>query len=199
MRDAATIIDLMRHGEPVGGRRYRGQIDDPLSDLGWEQMRHALPEQIPWTRVVSSPLLRCRAFAEELAQNHALTIDEDARLKEIGFGVWEGMTRDQLRADDPYILERFFNDPVANRPEGAELLSDFHQRIRNALDDIVRLNAGEHILVVAHAGVIRAAMCYVLGAPAQHMFRIKVSNASITRIQFTSGSAPSLLFHEGQL
>ena len=34
-----TRIDLIRHGEPVGGRRYRGQIDDPLSEKGWKQMR----------------------------------------------------------------------------------------------------------------------------------------------------------------
>jgi len=30
-----TTIDLLRHGEPVGGKRYRGQIDDPLSEKGW--------------------------------------------------------------------------------------------------------------------------------------------------------------------
>ena len=33
-----TLIDMIRHGEPVGGRRYRGQIDDPLSEKGWRQM-----------------------------------------------------------------------------------------------------------------------------------------------------------------
>ena len=33
-----TVIDLIRHGEPVGGRRYRGHIDDPLSERGWQQM-----------------------------------------------------------------------------------------------------------------------------------------------------------------
>ncbi|MEW6253578.1 MAG: histidine phosphatase family protein, partial [Planctomycetota bacterium] len=63
----STLIDLMRHGEPVGGRRYRGQVDDPLSEKGWAQMRAAVGEAAPWHHVVSSPLLRCREFAETLA------------------------------------------------------------------------------------------------------------------------------------
>jgi len=192
-----TIIDFMRHGEPVGGRRYRGQIDDPLSNLGWQQMRDAVPSEIPWQVIVSSSLIRCQAFAEELAQTHGLSCRSDDRLKEIGFGVWEGMTRDQLCADDPHILQRFFSDPVANRPQGAEVLVDFQQRICCAIDNIVDKNPGCHVLVVAHAGVIRAAISYVLGSPIENMFRIKVSNAAITRLQFTPGSPPTLLFHEG--
>lgn len=197
MSNDHTIIDLMRHGEPVGGRRYRGQIDDPLSELGWQQMRDAVPDELPWQAIVTSPLLRCQAFAQELAQTHNLPCHADDRLKEIGFGVWEGMTRDQLRADDPHILQRFFSDPVANRPQGAEVLSDFQQRVCSAIDAVVQTHSGQHILLVAHAGVIRAAISYVLGAPIENMFRIKVSNAAITRLQMTLDSPPTLLFHEG--
>lgn len=197
MTTTVTTIDLMRHGEPVGGSRYRGQIDDPLSDLGWQQMRDAALDNIPWQAIISSPLIRCSAFAEELAEINDLPIDLDARLKEIGFGVWEGMTRCQLRADDPDIIRRFFRDPIANRPQGAELLTDFQHRISASIEDVVSRYSGRHVLVVAHAGVIRAAMSYVLGSPIENMFRIKVSNAAITRLQFTSGSPASLLFHEG--
>ncbi|PCH60699.1 MAG: histidine phosphatase family protein [Gammaproteobacteria bacterium] len=192
-----TTIDFMRHGEPVGGSRYRGQIDDPLSELGWQQMQDAVPDEIPWQKIVTSPLIRCQAFAEELAQSSGLPVAVDERLQEVGFGVWEGMTRNQLRADDPHILQRFFSDPVANRPQGAEALSDFKQRVSAAIDDVVNQSPGQHVLVIAHAGVIRAAMCYALGSPIEHMFRIKVSNASMTRLQFVPGSEASLLFHEG--
>ncbi len=194
---AATIIDLMRHGEPVGGSRYRGQIDDPLSDLGWQQMHNAVPDDPPWQSIITSPLIRCCAFAEELACAHGLSLVTDDRFKEIGFGVWEGMTRDQLRADDPHILQRFFSDPIANRPQGAEALTDFLQRIRAAIDDVVSGYSGQHVLVIAHAGVIRAAISYALGSPIENMFRIKVSNAAITRLQFTPGSPANLLFHQG--
>ena len=193
----ATTIDLMRHGEPVGGSRYRGQIDDPLSDLGWQQMRNAVPDEIPWQTIISSPLVRCCAFAEELAHANGLVVVSDDRFKEIGFGVWEGMTRDQLRADDPHILQRFFSDPIANRPQGAEALTQFQQRISAAIDDVVNRYSGQHVLVIAHAGVIRAAISYVLGSPIENMFRIKVSNAALTRLRFTPGSPANLLFHQG--
>ena len=87
-----TTIDLIRHGEPVGGSKYRGQTDDPLSEKGWAQMRAALVGHQPWEVVVTSPLVRCRAFAEELAARLALPLEVDARLMEIGFGEWEGRT-----------------------------------------------------------------------------------------------------------
>ena len=83
-----TTVDLIRHGEPVGGRKYRGQIDDPLSEKGWAQMRNAVGDFCPWQCVISSALLRCAAFAQELAQRHALPLILDERLKEIGFGAW---------------------------------------------------------------------------------------------------------------
>ena len=69
-----TIIDLMRHGEPVGGRKYRGQMDDPLSEKGWAQMRAKLTDRAPWQRVISSPLSRCRAFAEALSTEYRLPL-----------------------------------------------------------------------------------------------------------------------------
>ncbi len=34
-----TIVDLLRHGEPDGGQKFRGAVDDPLSPRGWEQMQ----------------------------------------------------------------------------------------------------------------------------------------------------------------
>lgn len=62
-------LDILRHGEPVGGKRYRGdQIDDPLSPQGWAQMQARIDECAMagldgWTAIVSSPLTRCRAIA----------------------------------------------------------------------------------------------------------------------------------------
>jgi len=61
-----TYIDVIRHGEPVGGRRYRGySVDDPLTKKGWAQMRAAVPETPPWQHIVSSPLKRCLEFSQD--------------------------------------------------------------------------------------------------------------------------------------
>ena len=81
----ATTIDLLRHGTPVGGRRYRGQIDDPLSEEGWAEMWAAVNGARPWRQIVCSPLSRCRQFAEALGDRLALPVAEDPRLREVGF------------------------------------------------------------------------------------------------------------------
>lgn len=189
-----TTLDLMRHGEPVGGRKYRGQVDDALSELGWAQMHAAVGEAAPWTRIVASPLLRCRAFAEALAARHGLPLSFDARLKEVGFGDWEGKSAAEIEQAAPGTLARFKADPLHARPAGAEALPDFLARVSAALDDLVARHAGAHVLVVAHAGVIRMALAWALRIPLQQAYRIDVANASFTRLRCEGGWA-ALVFH----
>ena len=197
-----TTVDLIRHGEPVGGRRYRGQTDDPLSEKGWAQMRSAVGDSPPWDVVVSSTLSRCLAFARELSARHQLPLETDPRFVEIGFGAWEGRTPEELTKSDPLLIERFREDPVANRPEGAEALADFAGRVGAAWRDVVARHAGRHVLIVAHGGVIRALVGQVLEVPLHRVFRISVPTAGISRIRVRQRGAqlvPELLFHAGRL
>lgn len=191
----ATIIDLLRHGEPVGGRMYRGGIDHPLSERGWQQMRDATAHPEPWQYIVSSPLARCSAFAEELAERLGLDWHVDERLREVGFGSWEGKTGAELRADDPDRLKRFYHDPVGERPEGAEPLDAFLGRVGEAVDALLADRAGQHVLLVCHAGVIRAAVAHTLGAPLPAMYRLDVANASLTRLKQTEERPLTVVFH----
>jgi len=181
-----TIIDLIRHGEPVGGRAYRGHnIDDPLSDKGWQQMRDAVAGQCPWSHIISSPLVRCKAFANELAEKHGLDVNIDERLKEVGFGEWEGKTPDQLKCERLAEYQAFYADPVNARPPGAEDLAEFISRVSEAYDSITHQHAGNHVLIVAHAGVMRAVIAHVLQAPPPGLYKIKIGNAGITRIRIS--------------
>ncbi len=194
----STIVDLIRHGEPVGGKMYRGQIDDPLSEKGWRQMRGAVGERCPWDAIVSSPLVRCGAFAAEVAERHAIALAYDERLKEIGFGEWEGRTAQELMEEDPDVLMRFWSDPLNNTPPGAETLTEFQNRIVAAWDSLLEEYAGRHILVVGHAGQIRMVIRHVLDMPLDRMFRIQVANAGITRIRVDGqgeDALPRLMFH----
>ena len=197
-----TTIDLIRHGEPVGGRRYRGQLDDPLSDKGWQQMRVAIADHHPWDLITTSPLLRCREFAREIAQRHGIPLHEDDRWKEIGFGCWEGKTSQELIQSQPDILTLFWHDPITHQPQGAEPLTDFQQRIVAAWQDLLNHHTGKHVLLVCHAGTIRMSMQYILDIPLGHVFRVNVANASITRIKIEHNDDeifPRLMFHGGQL
>ena len=193
-----TQIDLLRHGEPVGGRRYRGQRDDPLSEKGWQQMRAAVAGRQDWDVIYSSPLSRCAEFAQELSARLSLPVKTDERLKEIGFGVWEGRTPDEIRRDDPQRLENFWRDPVANRPEGAETLASFQTRVSAAWTELCAAQCGQRVLLVGHAGITRMILSLTLGSPVEHMFRIQVDNAGLTRIRIKGNDAdalPTLIFH----
>ncbi|WP_240761651.1 histidine phosphatase family protein [Nitrosococcus wardiae] len=197
-----TLVDLIRHGEPVGGRRYRGHLDDPLSEKGWSQMRAAVGEHCPWDRIISSPLKRCAEFAYELSQRHGRPLQLEERLKEISFGAWEGYTAAEVMAREAEAFRRFYEDPVQHTPPGAEPLLRFRDRVIAAWEELLSRYGGEHLLVVAHAGAMRMVIRHVLGMPLETLFRIHVPNAGISRIQI-GGNGPragsQLIFHAASL
>ena len=189
-----TIVDLLRHGEPLGGRRYRGQIDDPLSEQGWREMWHAVSGTPPWQAIITSPLRRCSEFAHQLSEKHALPLMVDDRLKEVGFGVWEGFTGQQLRSQDDMILSRFYHDPLNCRPAGAEDLVSFNQRVSAAYAQAIDAHSGQHLLIIAHAGVIRSVLTQTLSAPLSHMYRLSIPTASLSRIEIGHERPPTIVF-----
>jgi len=183
VKTGETQIDLLRHGEPIGGTRYRGQLDDALSEKGWQQMWQTVEGMSDWQQIVTSPLLRCSSFAVALGERLQLPVYVEPRFREVGFGEWEGYTRSELEAFNPGQVARFLQDPVNSRPPGAEPLEEFTGRVQAGFDDLLDRFAGQSVLVVAHAGVIRAIMAYVLEVPPSRMYRIHVANAALSRIR----------------
>lgn len=194
-----TIIDLIRHGQPQGGSVYRGHsIDDPLSELGWSQMWNAVGNNAPWQQIISSPLQRCRAFAEQLADKYQLPITIDDQFKEVGFGSWEGRSRTEIKQADQKEYDDFYNDPINCRPAGAEPIDAFIQRVSRAYEDVLQNFSGQHCLIVAHAGVIRAVIAHVTHAAPIGLYHIQVKNAGMSRIRH--GQYGSMLdFHNGTM
>jgi len=190
-----TRIDLLRHGEPLGGRRYRGQLDDELSELGWRQMWQAVDGRNDWQQIVTSPLKRCRAFAEALGRKAGLPVRTEPRFAEVGFGEWEGKTRVELEQLVPGQVARFYRDPVNCRPPGAEPLAEFAGRVEAGFHDLLQQFGGQSVLVVAHAGVIRAVLAHVLEIPAGSLYRINVENAGMTRLRTDRDRSFNLVFH----
>jgi len=152
-----------------------------------------------WQSVITSPLRRCREFALDLGKQLNIPVQDDARLKEIGFGVWEGRTAEEIRQSDPELLVRFYHDPISHRPAGAEDSLVFIDRVTHAWQELLATHIGRHVLVVAHAGVIRAVIGQVLEMPITNMFRLQIDNASITRIRIEAERPPTLVFHNGRI
>lgn len=194
-----TVIDLIRHGEPVGGRRYRGHaIDDPLTEKGWSQMWNAVGDSHPWQQIISSPLQRCHAFAVALGEKYRINVDIEPQFKEVGFGVWEGLSHDEIKINRADEYQRFLNDPVHHRPQDAEALDSFIHRVSTAYQELIAHHQGKHCLIVTHAGVMRAIIAQTVHADPVGLYRIKISNGGITRIRHNA-SHGILEFLNGKL
>ena len=99
-------------------------------------------------------------------------------------------------------MVRALRDPLNHRPFDAEDIREFQQRVIDAWLEITQRHEHKHVLLVAHAGIIRALLTYILGTPVENMFRIHVANAAITRIQIDHHADEPftrLLFHDGKL
>ncbi|MBF0589079.1 MAG: alpha-ribazole phosphatase family protein [Magnetococcales bacterium] len=193
-----TLVDMLRHGEPQGGSKYRGTVDDPLSETGWAQMRGTVAKAQPWGRIITSPLKRCAEFAHELGGRMEIPVVVDERFVEFHFGRWEGRTADEILQDDGERLKSFWKDPLNNPPPDGEHLRDFCDRVATGWDALQEQYQGEHILLVAHSGIIRAAISHILGMPPAYLSRMMVPFAALiqTRSDTVDGVViPRLLFH----
>jgi len=193
-----TIIDLLRHGEVTGGRKYRGQLDEPLSELGWNQLRTVTGIKQPWQQVISSPLKRCAEFSNEFATLHKLPLQITTEFKEISFGLWEGKTADELLQTDNSYTKQYWEDPVNTTPPQGENLLTFEKRVLSGWKNILTEHQGKHILLVSHAGVMRMILCHCLGLPLKELFKLDIGLAKASRIQIQNVdgiSWPRLIFH----
>lgn len=179
------VIDIIRHGEPEGGVRYRGSIDDPLSETGWKQMRQstqaALKSGYQWDHIISSPMKRCNAFATELSEQLTRPLTTIENLRELAFGDLEGLTPKQAWEQHPTVLENMWKNPEAHTPPNAESFTDFLHRVNESLIHIIKHHSNQHLLVVAHGGVIRASITNLLGIAPKDTFQMEVPYAGMTR------------------
>lgn len=183
-----TRFDLIRHGEPEGGRKFRGSTDDPLSQDGWAQMRHAVQDKAPWDIIVTSPLLRCSEFARSLGADIGAPVVEYKELAEIYLGDWENLTMPEAQAlsanesglDD---VTAYFLNPHLNSPPNGESLHDFDLRVGNAWKELNHMYPGQHILVVAHLFTCNLILRQVLHQPLEKALSFDLPYAGLTRIR----------------
>jgi probable phosphoglycerate mutase len=154
-------LALLRHGptEWNGQGRIQGHTDIPLSEAGLAKMA-ALRLPLHVTRVYASPMLRARQTAEALGLPAPIY---DPRLMEQNWGVWEGLTRDEILARDgaDAFIRAGSNRGEAFRPGGGESTGELHARVAAFLKDVAQ-GEGDAV-AIAHLGVLRAAYTLATG------------------------------------
>jgi probable phosphoglycerate mutase len=185
-----TTVVFARHGRTAWHHpnRYAGRSDVSLDPLGHRQAaelaRWAVTQK--FTSLSCSPLQRARQTAEPVAQATGLVAHVEPRLRELDFGVAEGRTLDDLRAEHPQMVAEFEADPAIAHFPGGEPPVDAVIRALEAVADLVAADPSGRVLVVAHNTLIRLLTCSVLGVPlAEYRRRLPVLDpAAATMLRF---------------
>jgi broad specificity phosphatase PhoE len=182
---------LVRHGETEWNRdgRWQGGSDTQLNDLGREQARMLAKELDDRIDVVySSDLSRARETADIVASKLGLEVRVDPRLRERSFGSWEGLTTAEIeeRFADSH---RRWRDGASAGADDAETFEDFFTRVNGFLADLLRLHAGENVLVISHGGSIRVIHAIAAGVDyvRDHRLIPSVPNCAVARYAARDG------------
>jgi alpha-ribazole phosphatase len=216
---SAFNIYLLRHGALVQSGILCGSTDIALSEIGEQQLIEATKSLPEISQCYSSPLIRCRKFADQYAQQHGLSVQILAELQEMNFGDWDGKSyqtlwQPELQADQQRVqhtkeklttLGDFWQNPWQCQPPNGETMIDFTQRVdhfwQNLLAELIQAKQQQkNILVVSHGGVIRYILAKVLGLPLpgiNHMANLDVPYGGLIHLQVSiddSGKAwPKLM------
>ena len=163
-----------------------GSKDVPLTPHGIIQME-ALGERLSSVNIdliYSSDLQRTRIGAGIVAKNHNAPLFQIPKIRELNFGVWEGLSFQEIERQFPGETKKRFSDLLNYQiPEGETIL-DFAKRIIKAFDLIIHKNRGKDILIVAHGGVNRIILCHVLDIDFSKMFNFEQDYGCLNIIDF---------------
>ncbi len=200
----ATTVLMLRHGrtELNATGRLSGRGDHSIDARGVLQARAAAASMAlefaehgdEEVLMVTSPLKRCRETAEEVATalgGIATDLKVDERFIEMDYGEWEGRPLAEIPAQTWLDWQQ---DPEF-APPGGESLAEVTARVSAGLADLATGNAGP-VVVVSHVSPIKAAVVTALATGESITWRMRLSNASTTRISVGQQRSTLLSFNE---
>lgn len=197
-------IWVVRHAQSLGNHAglFIGSTDSPLSERGIAQADAVGIEiarrDIHVSRIVSSSAQRAlqtaTAIARALGRTGQIEVDDDIR--EMDYGEWEGKGFNEV--GNPIATSRLFADP-AFAPPGGESVEALCTRTRRAMEGYTRSSeTGTVSVVVTHMGPAKASAIWALGCEESCFPRIRIDNASITRIHSSDSGSYMISTNETQ-
>lgn len=186
----ATRIIAIRHGETSwnADSRIQGQRDVGLNETGrWQARRvgEALAgEEI--SAVYSSDLGRAHQTAQEIAETTGIPVVPNQGLRERSFGIFEGMTFDEIHQTWPEHAQNWRKRiPDWQPPEGGESLLELRERVHRTMVELAARHPGEQIVVVAHGGVLDTLYRLATGQEVNSPRTWELPNGAINRLLWT--------------
>ncbi len=192
----ACLLYLVRHGATPHNLqkppRLQGSgVDESLSDLGRQQAERVAEHLAsrPLAQVFSSPLKRAQETAQAIASAHSIKVHTLESLKEVCVGDWEGMTWDEIQAEDPENYAKFMSDPAAFGYPGGETIASVMERTASTLAPLMADYIGKEIVAVAHSVVIRTYMGSLLGLDTRQGYYVPAMNCAVNLVRWKNGKA----------
>lgn len=162
--DHRKDVVLLRHGELESKGLYIGSSESCLSTKGIDNLaiRKDIFRKFNFQSIYCSPKLRCLETLNIILPGYSYTINED--LREIDFGEWEGLSFKQVSENYPGHVTKWAQDEDSFEFPNGESIASFRRRIENIQKTIEKENRTP-ILIVAHGGVIRHLLCFLLRLP----------------------------------
>ncbi len=189
-----TRLLLIRHGETDWNRagRFQGQIDVPLNDNGRNQGNLAAEflKTVPIEFGFTSTMLRPKETAQIILKYHPqVELAEDADLREISHGLWEGKFESDIEAEYPGELERWREEPEqVQMPEGENLVGVSARAIAAWQKLLAQVGNNNQVgIVVAHDATNKVLLCHLLGLGLADFWKIKQGNGAVTVIDYPNG------------
>lgn len=181
----ATQLIVVRHGETLWNSegRYQGHLDSPLTAKGLAQSQSLARRLagVPFSALYSSDLGRARQTAEIIGEATGHSTQLESRLREQHLGVFQGLTKLELRARLPLEFDDYRRgDPDHVVPQG-ESARQRHQIITGCLDELAKHHADETIVIIAHGGTLSALFRHAVGVPLEVPRRFRVANTALNR------------------
>ncbi len=154
-----TELLFVRHAPSDPPGKLYGRTDVPADVTNGAEIAAVRQAAGAVTRWISSPAVRCRQTLAAIWGDEAPTT-EDPRLWEQNFGEWDGLAHEQV----PDIGELMPAALADHCPPGGESFRDVCRRVHPKLRDVVAQAQGNRVAIVAHAGVVRAAIALALDA-----------------------------------
>jgi broad specificity phosphatase PhoE len=177
---------LARHGETARNseKRIQGRSDAGLSRRGIQQAA-ALAKELKGEELHAlycSDQKRAKQTAERIAALHkGLQIVREPRLREIDFGLWEGLTLEDVQARFPAELHAW-QEGVNAAPPGGEPMAGVMQRTGDLLEALRARHTGQTVLLVAHAGVLQALICQAMEILPRRWWAFHLYTASLSEL-----------------
>ena len=185
--EKATTIFLVRHGEtPLTPHKKfsgSGPLNPELTQEGLAQaelVAKAIARLNPEV-IIASPQNRTRQTAEAISRLTGLPINFDEMWIECGFGIWDGMSIEEVQEKYPADYHAWVSSTGFAPPQG-ESYDSVAVRIDEGLEKIVAMYPGQRVVVVSHNGTIKTAAKLVIGAQSDAIFHIDISPCSITTV-----------------